>query len=170
MLFGLTYAQFVAVVGGGMLAFDPPPAPPDERTRYILSWGTNAPDKEPVGRDGFLTLEARPSQTLFWGLKPIYAAGLSVDGGGFLSYGVRKDYHWQRLQFTPNFGPTLYQASLGERFQGRQLIQFRTGFDLLLEVTPQLSVGAGVYHISNAKLTPQSAGIDVRRLTLQWRM
>jgi hypothetical protein len=166
MLLGLTYAEFVAVVGGSMLAFTPPEHPANKDSKYIVSVGTNAKDKTPVGQDGFVTIESRPSEEILWSLKPLYVAGLSVDGAGFAGVGVRKDYRWKDFQVTPFTGPVLYQQSL-RNFESNQLLQFRTGFDVLYNVTPDVGVGVGVYHISNAGITSASAGIDVTRFTVQ---
>lgn len=166
MLLGLTYAQFVAIVGGSMLAFDAPYQSANQDTKYLITAGTNAKNKGPVGRDGLLTLEARPANELAWGFKPVYSLGLSVDGAAFAGYGVRKDYSWRDVQVTPFFGPVLYQESLGN-FQGKQLLQFRTGFDVIYNFSPAVGLGWGFYHISNAGITTESAGIDVSRVTLQ---
>lgn len=168
MLLGLTYAEFVAVVGGSMLAFDAPDHPANKDTRYLVTVGTNAKHKAPVGQDGFLTVEARPAEEIRWGLKPLYVAGLSVDGAGFAGLGVRKDYRWKDMQITPFTGPVIYQQSLSN-FEAKQLLQFRTGFDIIYNVTPAIGMGVGVYHISNAGITSGSAGIDVTRFTLQFK-
>lgn len=168
MLLGLTYAQFVAVVGGGMLAFDPSEHPATQNTHVLITLGQNAEDKSPVGQDGFLTIEGRPAREIGWGFKPVYSLGLSVDGAGFVGYGVRKDYRWGNVQLTPFFGPALYQKEAG-RFEAKELMQFRTGFDVIYNLTPSVGLGFGMYHISNAGLTSVSAGIDVTRLTLQFK-
>lgn len=168
MLLGLTYAQFVAIVGGGMLVFDPADHPESLNTHLVISVGQNAKNKSPVGQNGFLTIEGRPSREIAWGFKPVYSMGLSVDGAGFVGYGVRKDYRWGDLQLTPFFGPVLYQQQIG-RFEAKQLVQFRTGFDVIYNVTPSVGMGLGMYHISNAGLTSESAGIDVTRFTLQFK-
>jgi hypothetical protein len=166
MILELTYAKFVAAVLGGMVAFTPADHPQADTSNYILSVGTNAPEKSPVGQDGFITLEHRPKNELFWGLKPVHSIGVSVDGAAFVGFGVRQDYHWKNLQITPFFGPVLYQKSLGN-FNSKELIQFRTGFDVMYNVNKNIGVGVGVYHMSNAGLTSQSAGIDVTRFLVR---
>ena len=166
MILGLSYAEFVAIIGGSMLAFDPADHPANQDNRYLVTAGTNAKHKTPVGQDGFLAVEVRPSEEIRWGLKPVYVAGLSVDGAGFAGYGVRKDYHWKNVQITPFTGPVIYQRSLSN-FEANQLLQFRTGFDVIYNFTPDVGLGMGVYHISNAGITSASAGIDVTRFTLQ---
>ena len=169
MLFGINYAMFVGLVGGGMIAFEPPAHPPQEKTDWLMTVGTNSPRKAPVGQDGFLTVESRPRNELAWGFKPVYAVGLSVDGGAFATVGVRKDYHFGNLQLTQFFGPALYQSELGTDFKAKELVQFRTGFDFIYNINPKLGIGAGFYHISNAKLTTESAGVDVTRLSIQYK-
>lgn len=169
MLLGMTYAQFVAALGGGMLAFEPPVVPESNQSHWMVSVGTNDKDKAPVGQDGFLDLELHPAQEWAWGFKPVYAVGVSVDGAAYASVGVRKDYRWGKFQFTPFIGPALYQQDLGGSFESEQLLQFRSGFTFSVDVTPNARLGLGMYHISNAQITEQSAEIDVTRVTLQIR-
>jgi hypothetical protein len=168
MILGMTYAKFVAIVLGGMVGFQPAEHPASKDSQWLVTAGTNGKDKTPVGQEGFITVERRPAEELAWGFKPVQSLGLSVDGAGFIGYGVRKDYRWGDVQLTPFFGPVLYQKSLGN-FEAKQLVQFRTGFDVMYNLTPAVGVGVGLYHISNARLTAQSAEIDVTRVTLQFK-
>lgn len=170
--FGMTYAVYVAIVGGSLIAFDPPP---EEATAqpaapaWLYSLGRNDPVKMTPGADGFLSLEYRPNEDIRWGFKPTYALGLSVDGAAYVSAGIRKDFRVGPLQVTPYFGPAVYQKQLGSEFTPKGLVQFRTGFDVFVPVTPKVSVGLGYYHMSNANMSDESAGLDVTRLTVQYR-
>jgi hypothetical protein len=171
--FGLTYAVYVAIVGGSMIAFDPPPATPSVTgtppSLWQLSLGRNDPKKGTVGQDGIFTLEYRPETEIGWRFKPLYVVGASVDGAGYVGVGVRKDYTLGPVQVTPFIGPVLYQSQLGNTFNSKELIQFRTGFDVLLPISKEFSAGMGYYHVSNAALTGSSAGLDVTKVTLQYK-
>jgi hypothetical protein len=62
--------MYVAIVGGTLIALDPPPegttagTPP--QNAWLFSYGRNDPDKKPVGEDGFLSVEYRPAQEIGW--------------------------------------------------------------------------------------------------------
>ena len=171
--FGLTYAVYVAIVGGSMLAFDPPPVAPSVTgtppSLWRASLGFNDPKKGTVGQDGIFTLEYRPETEIGWRFKPLYVVGASVDGAAYLGAAVRKDYQLGPVQVSPFIGPVLYQSQLGNTFKSKELVQFRTGFDVLVPLTKDLSAGAGYYHISNAALTNASAGLDVTQVSLQYK-
>jgi hypothetical protein len=94
---------------------------------------------------------------------------VSVDGAAYVTAAVRKDYRLGPVQITPYIGPALYQSHLGTRFASKELLQFRTGFDVFVPVSNRLSFGLGFYHMSNANITNASAGLDVTRLGLQYR-
>ena len=171
--FGLTYAVYVAIVGGSMLAFDPPPATPSvtgtPANLWHLSVGRNDPKKGTVGQDGIVTLEYRPETEIGWRFKPLYVVGASVDGAAYIGAAVRKDYQLGPVQVTPFIGPVLYQSFASNAFNSKELIQFRTGFDVLVPINKELSAGMGYYHVSNASLTNASAGLDVTKVTLQYK-
>lgn len=166
----MTYAAYVALVGASMLApetsFNAQPVEAKNKT-WLVSVGTNAKGKSDVGQDGFLTAEYLSYSPLLWELKPNFAIGLSVDGGGFVGAGVRKDFAWGPVVVTPSFGPVLFQSDLG-RFESKELIQFKTGIDASIAVAKNAYVGVGVFHISNAGLTKSSAGVDVTRVSVRW--
>jgi hypothetical protein len=170
--FGLTYAMYVAIVGGTLIAVNPAPeattAGVPAQNDWLFSYGRQDPDKKPVGEDGFLSVEYRPAHEIGWRFKPLYALGVSVDGAAYVSAAVRKDYRLGPVQITPYIGPALYQSKLG-RFASKELLQFRTGFDVLVPLTNKVSVGLGYYHMSNAKITNASAGLDITRVSLQYR-
>lgn len=170
--FGMTYAMYVAVVGGSLLAFDPPVQPDSSKPvgpAWAVSVGANDPQKSPVGQDGFLSVDYRPNTEWIGRFKPQWGLGASVDGAVYANLALRKDYRWGAVQVTPYIGPALYQSQADQGLRARELIQFRTGFDVLLHAGPKVSMGLGYYHISNAKLTRFSAGIDVTRFTLQFQ-
>jgi len=169
--FGLTYAMYVAIVGGTLILVDPPPeatTATSAQNAWLFSVGRNDPDKKPVGENGFLSVEYRPAQEIGWRFKPAYALGVSVDGAAYVTAAVRKDYRLGPVQITPYIGPALYQSKLG-RFESKELLQFRTGFDVFVPLTNKLSFGLGFYHMSNANITNKSAGLDITRVSLQYR-
>lgn len=186
---GLTYATYVALTVGAM-AFLPSDeqagneaggkdrtathseglkAPADASGTWLFSYGMNNPNKTSPGKDGFWSAEYWPSAPLFWKLKPIYGVGVSSDGAAYVTAATRRDFKVGPIMITPYTGPILYQSDPGSKWEGRELIQFRTGIDVVIPVTNALSVGAGFYHISNAGLTTRSAEIDVSRISVQYR-
>jgi len=166
MLLGLTYAQFVAVVGGAMVAFDGHEPVQADASRALVSIDHVYKNQGLAVKESMLSVELRPAQEWIWGFKPVYAVGAATDNSAYASLGVRKDYHFGNVQVTPFLGPALYQSKLGT-FKGNELLQFRTGFDVIYNMSPNVGFGVGVYHISNAQITKHSADKDMRRLTLQ---
>ena len=170
MMFGLTYAQFVATIGLSMLGLPGSDVSVNENQfRYQFTLGANAQNKSGPGQDGFVTITALSNQKLPLNLFPMYAVGASVDGAVFVNASIAKNFDVAGLTITPHFGPVLYQSDVGNGFSSKELIQFRTGFQVSREINDQLSFVAGFYHISNASLTSKSAGIDVTHFGVIWR-
>lgn len=186
---GLTYATYVALTVGAMAFFpsdehankegatkgvssadgEALQAPAGVAGKWLFSYGMNNPHKTSPGKDGFLSAEYWPDDPLFWKLKPIYGVGVSTDGAAYVTAATRRDFKVGPVMITPYTGPILYQSKLGSNWEGRELIQFRTGIDVVIPVTNALSIGAGFYHISNAGLTNRSAEIDVSRISVQYK-
>jgi hypothetical protein len=158
MPFGMTYAMYVGIVLTA-LALPPNWSDMDGKNTLGVTAGANNPDKHSQGNNGVFSVEYRPKQELLYGLQPLYAAGLSVDGAGYATMGVRKGFHFGWVRLEPYFGPALYQSSLGN-FGAKELIQFRTGTDVFVG-GEDLAVGVGFYHISNANMNSESAGLDI---------
>lgn len=172
MIFGMSYAAYVAIVVGTLAFADntnPTPADLSADGYWFYGFGGNDPDVGHRDRSGEITVEYRPNDALFLGLRPLYAAGVAGDGGGFLSIGVRRDYFLGAFQITPYTGPALYRAPDDGDDEGAGWLQFRTGFDVMYEVAPDVSVSAGFYHLSDATASSSSADRDVVRMGLQYR-
>jgi hypothetical protein len=172
--FGMTYAVYVALVGSSMVAFDsrppPPNAPQAQHGTWNYSLGYDDPRKGTPGASGFVNVEYLPNGPVLWrGLVPRYDFGISVDGAVFGSAGLRKGFYVSNVIITPYTGIVAYQSDLSKSYKGRELIQFKTGIDVSLPLTPKVSLGIGYFHISNAGLTRSSAEIDVSRVLLQYR-
>jgi len=169
--FGITYALYAGLIAGGLLLVDAPARDATEQARsdWLVSAGADDRSRATVGRDGFVTVEYRPHRQTWRGLSPLYAAGASADGAAYFSAALRKDFEWGGVSLSPYLGPALYQSRPGRRYDGRELLQFRSGFDLTYALSPALRVGLGYYHISNARLNQRSADIDVTRLVLMVR-
>jgi len=186
---GLTYATYVALTVGAMALLpsdedakqeaaaksttaasgEASQAPAAPSGTWLFSYGMNNPNQTSPGKDGFFSAEYWPTEPLFWKLKSIYGAGVSTDGAAYVTAATRRDFKVGPVMITPYTGPILYQSKLGSNWEGRELIQFRTGIDVVIPLTDALSVGAGFYHISNAGLTRRSAEIDVSRISVQYR-
>lgn len=182
-MLGLTYAAYVALVGGSMIAFDAPPeAPGTTPPSWMTAVGRTAPQGGAVTARGAtrrtaVDVEWRPDALgawpLPWGLKPVAAVGAFSDGGAWLGPGVRKDFRLGSVGITPYTGPVLYQRQLGGGVRinrGKEWLQFRTGFDVWVPVGPTMRLGIGHYHLSNAQITKGSADTDVWRVSLAWRL
>lgn len=173
-LFGLTYATYVGIVGASLVAFDGPAVTDAQKAQdeklWVLTVGKNSPKKDTGAKDGIVSLEYRPQQEMWWRFKPLYAAGVSTDGIVYATAAVRKDFQLGPIQITPHFGPTLYQSKIDQRFSGSELIQFRTGFDILIPITKEVSIGGGYYHISNGNLNRKtSAELDITNISVQYK-
>jgi hypothetical protein len=178
-LLGMTYAAYVALVGGSMVAFDAPPTPPGATPNWLVAVGRTDPQGRAVAARGAqrsttMDVEWRPdtlgSWSLPWGLKPVVAAGAFADGGAWLGTGVRKDFRLGPLGISPHTGPVLYQSRLADGARSNEWLQFRTGFDVWLPLGTNARVGVGHYHLSNAQITRGSADTDAWRLSFHWRL
>jgi hypothetical protein len=160
MPFGMTYAMYVGVVLTA-LALPPNWCDMDGKNTLGVTAGANNHDKHSQGKgnDGVFSIEYRPKPELLYGLKSLYAVGVTVDAAGYASMGVRKDFHLGWIRLEPYFGPALYQRSIGN-FRAAELTQFRTGIDVF-GGGEDLAFGVGFYHISNANITSESARFDV---------
>ena len=176
---GLTYAAYVALVGGSMIAFDAPREAPGTMPSWLTAVGRTDPQGGAVtarqaARSTAVDIEWRPDTLgalpLPWGLKPVAAAGAFSDGGAWLGLGVRKDFRVGPVGMTPYTGPVLYQSRLGDGARGNEWLQFRTGFDVWMPVGSAMRLGIGHYHLSNAQITKGSADTDVWRLSVAWRL
>lgn len=119
-------------------------------------------------RTAVFTGEIRPAREVWAGLQPIYSFSVTERGGILGGAGLMGDYRLGAVRITPNFSLVLFQDGSGG-FDSRELIQFRTGIDLLVPLTPATSVGLGYFHVSNAGITRRSADMDVVRLSVVWR-
>jgi len=158
MPFGMTYAVYVGIVLAA-LALPPSWSDMDGKNTLGVTAGANNPDKHSKGDDGVFSVEYRQKRELFHGLQPLVAAGLSVDGAGYATVGVRKGFNFGWVRIEPYFGPALYQSSLGDG-NSKELLQFRTGTDVFVG-REDLAFGVGFYHISNANMNSESAGLDI---------
>jgi hypothetical protein len=158
MLAGITYAMYVGIVLTA-LALPPGWSDMDGKNTLGVTAGANDPDKHSKGNNGFFSVEYRQKQEFFHGLQPMYGVGLSVDGAGYATLGVRKGFNIGWVRIEPYFGPALYQSSLGN-FDVEEVIQFRTGTDVFVG-GEDLAFGVGFYHISNANMNDRSAGLDI---------
>lgn len=168
MLLGLSYAQFVAVLGGGMLAFEPPAHPDLNTDAVVVSVDHMYKKRAQNVRENVLSLELKSSSEWFWGFKPTYAAGIGSDGSGYAALGLRKDYRWGNFELSPFIGPAIYQSKVGT-WKSEELLQFRSGLNLTYKISDTVDLGVGVYHLSNAKMNTASADKDMRRILLQIR-
>ncbi len=162
MFLGLTYAQFVGATGLAIVTRNGTPAETAFMGRYDISLttGANRKAKSGPGQKGWLTLTAKSHDPIFGNIIPVYAMGISVDGAAFATAGIGKRFHAGELEIVPFWGPTLYQSDLSS-FEEKDLIQFRTGLDISYPIGDATYIVGGFYHISNAKITSHSAGIDV---------
>ncbi len=168
MFLGLTYAQFVGATGLAIVTRNGTPAETTFVGRHDISVtiGANRKSKSGPGQNGWLTITAKSYDPLPWNIIPVYAVGVSIDGAGFATAGIGKRFNADKLEIVPFWGPALYQRSLSS-FDRKDLIQFRTGLDISYPIGDRSKVVGGFYHISNAKITSQSAGIDVFHIGLQ---
>lgn len=167
LAFRVRHAAVVLLVALGLAG--PAAAPAEAQGSVLLSYG---PDFGQPSRDrwrgGFLTVEQRPDREIWSALSPVYSFAISGKGAGYVAAGLRADVPLGQWLLTPHFSLAFYQDGEGG-FDSRELIQFRTGFDVFVPVTRQVSMGLGYYHMSNAGLTRKSADLDVLRLGVLWR-
>ena len=93
---------------------------------------------------------------------------LNRRGGVMVGAGLYLPGQLGAVEVTPHFSVVAWQDGRGG-FEVRELVQFRSGIDLAVPVSPTTSVGLGIFHVSNAGITRRSANLDVVRLAVLWR-
>jgi hypothetical protein len=145
------------------------PAVADERPAVLFSFGPDyGAGSSQAWNEGYLTAEFRSDRDLWRGVRPIYGLAVSREGAVLGTVGVHASFQLGAVEVTPHFSLGLWQDGEGS-FDEDELIQFRTGIDAFLPLSPDVSLGLGVYHVSNAGITSRSADLDVVRLSLLWR-
>lgn len=156
----LTYAEFVALT---FLTFGIPSITSSKLAddSIQVTIGRNI-KKRAANKNPIFTVSYLPSKNLinYFDIKPIYVFSISPwDRMAYLSVGIRKEINIGRFILVPSFAPTLYTRNFSA-INKKELLQFRTGLEL--NYSAQHTVfGVGFYHISNAGITPLSAGQDV---------
>lgn len=158
-----------AVLGAVLAAAAAAPVAADERPGVLFSFGPDfGAGSSRAWNEGLATLEYRSARVLGWGLRPIYGVAVSGQGGILGTAGLHAVFQLGVVEVTPHFSLGLWQDGSGG-FDSDELIQFRTGIDAFLPLSPTVSLGLGIYHVSNAGITSRSADLDVVRLSLLWR-
>jgi hypothetical protein len=163
----LTYAQYVAVDVGAM-ALPAPALDPRTEANTQVSIGFNSKKTTKAGHKGIITVERLLTNHSLYGLQPSVAVGFSPDGLFYLTAGVKKHFNFGTLDIAPNFGPALYTSNINAP-AASELIQFRTGIDFGWRIGKSTYAELGFYHMSNAKITNNSAGQDVYKASLSWK-
>ena len=159
MPFGLTYAAYVMGVGLTMVF-----GPPDSSTaqsQSALSLGTVVMPWADPGSENFLTFSHTAPQLVWGRFHPVYALGLSDQGTGFVSAGLGRRLDIWGIKVTAFTGPALFFDN-----HNNDVLQFRTGFDIMQPLGDWVTMTGGYYHISNGQANAPSADIDVAHLGL----
>ncbi len=156
----LTYAEFVTLT---FLTFGIPSITPsklaDESIQITI--GRNI-KKTATNKNPILTISYLPSKNLIncLSIKPIYVFSISPwDRMAYLSIGIRKEINIGKFILVPSFAPTLYTSNFS-KIKQKELFQFRTSLELNYSAQHTI-FGIGLSHISNAGITPLSAGQDI---------
>ena len=159
----------IAAMLAALCLASPASAQGDPRPAAFLSVGPDyGASGAQVWRQAVVTGEIRSARTVIWGLQPIYSFAVTRRGGLMAGAGLHTALRLGVAEVTPHFSVVLWQDGQGG-FEARELLQFRSGIDLMVPLTQSVSVGVGIYHVSNAGITRRSADMDVVRLGLQWR-
>lgn len=160
MPFGLTYAEFV--MGIGLSMFYGPADIAPQAPQWALTLGTTTHNAATPFEENFLTLTHRRDGVVWGKFTPIYAAGLSDQGTGFVSAGLGRPLDVFGIKVMPFTGPAFYFDK-----NNSDSLQFRTGFDITQPLGETMALSGGYYHISNAQNNAASADIDVAHLGLK---
>jgi hypothetical protein len=143
-----------------------------ESKQEMTHWraGRNDGDKHGPGKHGVVSVDYLGTTRLApgMGLKPYFAFGASNDGMRYLGVGTYKRLAWGPFEVLPSAGPVLYDSRGSDGTSER--LQFRTGIEVLAPLSPRLALGVGFYHLSNANLTRDTAGVDVTYASLRLRL
>lgn len=99
-------------------------------------------------------------------LRPIVGASLLDDGGNYWYVGARAEFDLDsagEYSLGLSFAPGIYSPG-GIDLGGP--VEFRSGIDLNLEIYDRLTLGAGVFHLSNGGLYSRNQGSESILFTL----
>lgn len=156
-------------VGAPSLAYDPAPATPPrsaplperrgDRPELSIHWGTfGVLDSEVLFEGGFEYRFPERSLGGVLDLQPIVGTSLLADGGIYVYAGARYEHHFaERFFLAPSFAAGLYQDS-GVDLGGP--LEFRSGLDFGVRVTPNIEAAVGFYHLSNGGIYSINGGSE----------
>ncbi len=162
MPFGLTYAEFVIGIGLSMLYGPADLAPQIQQNSVTI--GTAVQPWDGPWEENFVTFTHRRDGIVSGKFTPIYAVGLSNEGTAFVSAGLGRPLDILGLKVLPFTGPALYFDN-----KNNDVLQFRTGFDITQNLSDNLTLSGGYYHISNGQANEPSADVDVAHIGLKLR-
>lgn len=103
-----------------------------------------------------------------WGIFPVVGIAATSEGGGFVCAGAGRALSlspgWSA---TVSFAVTGYATGDGPDLGGA--LQFRSALEIGYDVVPELTVGLGVAHLSNAGLDDHNPGVETLALTAVYR-
>lgn len=163
-------APIVALLVAAPAGFVPrAAAAADDSASFLVSFGPDyGAGTKRAWREGFATFEYRSGRRLWRGIKPVYSFAVSREGAMLGAVGLYGGFRLGPVEITPHFSVGLYQDGIGG-FDAKELLQFRSGIDALVPLSDTVSLGLGIYHVSNADITRRSADLDVARLSIVWR-
>ncbi|MEM9378999.1 MAG: acyloxyacyl hydrolase [Planctomycetota bacterium] len=103
-------------------------------------------------------------------LRPIFGGSVLDDGGHYWYVGGRAEIALTRerdLTLGLSFAPGIYRK--GSWDLGGP-VEFRSGIDLSAAVTPGISVGAGLYHLSNGGMYSENGGAESAVFSLAFQL
>jgi hypothetical protein len=135
----------------------------------VIEWrlGRNNKDKDGPGKQGVVSVDYLSRFRIAGsGLRPYVTVGSSTDGLRYLGVGAYKRLAWGPFELMPSAGPALYHSNRGKGTSER--LQFRTGIELNYPLQGDAGIGVGFYHLSNARLSKDTAAVDVTYVS--WRL
>ena len=141
----------------------------DQKNDYSVAFTTSLDAKSSGASDESTQITASYIQhsLVFNRYEPVLTIGASEDGLFYVSGGLSAPFHLGNFEIRPHFGPVFYQSDLSDSFDLEEVLQFKTGLDIGYRFTERLSLTAGYNHLSNAKITSESADLDVTHIGLK---
>jgi hypothetical protein len=164
--FGVTYAVYATVIAvsvGVPLPSSWGLKTPPVNDGWVISYGKNAPEKAGIGKNGIYAIEYWSAEEMFPKVRPMWSIASDGGVGGYASFTLRRDFELGQFQISPYAGIAAHQRDW-TNYNAKELIQYRTGFDISWVPNERVQVTAGFYHMSNFGVTGTSASIDVTRI------
>jgi hypothetical protein len=169
MILNITYAMYAAITVATISLVDF--VKPNNNLKSLnsvgLTFGQDNIPKNSIGKKYCSSIELFSKDNLISNIRPYFALSFADESAAYMSIGIYNDIKFGRLKIIPYFGPAFCQKKIGS-WNAKEILNFRTGTELSIDLTSNFTIGVGFYHISNAAITgyDNSFGVDIKYIKL----